>query len=925
MLVCSICPKELTVGYACTCCSKLFCADHASDSCLCGNSLQEISIKVETIDDIDIDWIIYNRNKRIGTVGLRFLPSYFFKILSILEASDSQVEVIILPTKNESVILEKALYKKADMTYEDRIVNQKSRYSIFYQDEHHPCYLLLNQQALNEKTGVFLTLLILSMYSKIRENQQILDRKQDEIINSIGQVLFGYNQKMGIPFISADDVIRTLITNLIKNIQQDFFEAKSIHDLLAQQIYDNDIGDYLKYKIEITFQSMDYSARFIIFEVFQNLEKILHLIILTGSASPNAKLFNFLMNSFNLEYLLFKQKYSDMLDLIRAADLIVKNQQRIIFNNFDEFVKSVSLVIMDAFSQIEARYVSLGESLDLVRLSNYYLDELENHKLVFVPKIGTIYGYTDLLQTILQKEGVYPEVRIMAGYALENTLLTWLMLDSTPERFQQYAKNTKILALLIEKSIPEIMEKNGSTEDFQGSSLKYDDAAQKLLTASKVAKSFGDIAIETEFAMLAESIAIKYNLPSIKTAILWTKFVDTQNFDYLDEIRRVLEGQDEQALEKINFLASPIRLLAESLLTHDGIDQKIDKAQQILFDSVSVGVDLKTDAIPSLRTSEGLHYVLEIFRNLLKFENGNIYSIRQAYNSALALKDVLLPKDPLLILTLKTAILFYLVKGNMEKSATLCEKLSLINDVEGFNRKYVEMAYEWISISRKDERGYIYKNRFEYKGKDVWLQALSRFIEQSMERELSLSLAGSKAIVLVEGITDSLVFQEFKEKIAPFEKIRFIDLEGFPNFSYYTESRVIKELKVPTYLIFDGDTREEERRKIIENMKKNNFNPSHSYTLIGSSIEYYLLDSRAITSAFCEKIKGSQEVELFLRKMASKKNKKAVAEILCRHFGLGQYDKNLAKKIAASFKKDEISPEISSILLKIVQLQNIDD
>jgi predicted ATP-dependent endonuclease of OLD family len=193
-----------------------------------------------------------------------------------------------------------------------------------------------------------------------------------------------------------------------------------------------------------------------------------------------------------------------------------------------------------------------------------------------------------------------------------------------------------------------------------------------------------------------------------------------------------------------------------------------------------------------------------------------------------------------------------------------------------------------------------------------------------MEADLSLNIAGSKVLVFVEGITDLLVFNEFKNKIQSQAKIHFMELEGFSNFGYYAESKVVRELKIPVYLIFDGDTREEKKQKMISSMQKQILIISKRvYTLQKSSIESYLLNPKAIVEAYPAKKLNIKDIQEFLNELQSKKNKKTVMELLFTKFKIGSYSKESAKRIASKFGDNEIDVELRFLLTKIAQLKNV--
>ena len=922
MLQCSSCPNEFVQGQVCDKCSKLFCAEHKLDSCaFCGGKLRHVHNEVEKYGEIEINWLAIDDNLQVGTVGLNSLPAYTMEILSNIRLSNSQLRVILFDSKERSIKFEKAFCQKHERLYQKKAVHERSRYSFLFLEEPNLYYLLLNLNSINDRTAIFLTMLNIQILAEVKHNREVLEKKE-QIITSIGNVLFEYNKKMNIPFISADEMISTLVTNLVTNVQQDYIEASALRKLLENRNYSNDVGEFIKYKIDTAISVMDFDSRFFIAEVFQTLEKFLHINILLASISSNAYLMRFLENSFDRTFDLFKKKYSELPDLIRAATYICENQSQIVFSTYDKFAGSISSIIQNAFSEIEARYVSLAEAVSLIKLSDYYLTGLANGEFVFVPNIGTIHGYFELLKKVFKKEGIYPEIRIVAGYALEHSLLSWLMMDPTSSLFHEYVKHTKELALLIETSLPEILKKNGPIGNFRGSSLTYDDAAQKLLAASKIAKSFGDTKIEKEFGQIAERMARKYDLLSIKIMLWWAKFVETQNFSYLNKIHESMSGQTSKTLYGLNYLAVPIDLLAKSVLFREQIDHNIERAQEILLNFAAVGVTLEVDAKASLRTDLGFYHIFDMFRELLKYQ-GKIEDIKKAYSSALALTEVLLPADPLMIFSLKTRIIYHVLNNNMEPALDLCKKLSSYPDTEGCIRQFLNITMKWIEIcSKKEERKYIYQYEFQYNGKDVWILILQSFIRRSMEDDLSKNIAGSKAAVFVEGITDILVLKAFRDKIRANERIYFFDMEGFANYQYYAESKVVKELKMPVYLIFDGDTRQEKRKKVIQILKRRSITANHVYTLQKNSIENYLLNPQSISRAYPKKELDEEIIQEFFEKTKNKKNKKRVLQLLFEQFNLGSYNEKTAELIASKTEVNEIDPEIKQLLKKIIALES---
>jgi hypothetical protein len=923
MLLCSKCPKEFVQGYICKDCSKLFCSQHQLDSCaFCGGKLEFVKNEIERIGVLEVNWLVFNGSKRVGVVGINFLPSYTMKIESADSSLNSGLKIVLFDSKEKSIEFEKAILKKHDLDYRERLVTEKSRYSIIGIDEPEAYYLLLNTKSIGETTATFLTALNSRIIDKIRSNRGIF-AKQEKLMLSFGKVFFAYNRKMGIPFISAHEEIQQHIRNLVSNVQQDYFESIALRELLENRNYFNDIGEYIKYKIEVAFSLLDFEARFILIEVFQTLEKMLHIAVLLTSISSNTSLAQFLMNVVNRDYQTFKKKYSELPDLIRAADYIFNNQSKIVFSTYDEYVEAISSIIQGSFSKIEARYVSLAEGIDLFRLSQYYLAGLEKGEFASAPNIGTIYAYVKLLQNIMQREGIYPEVRIIAGYALENTLLAWLLIEPDFSRFQELATCTKQLAELIETNLPEIQMKNGSIDGLHGSPITYEDAAMKLLTVSRIARSFGSADIEKEFCQTIKRMINEYDLLTIKIDLLWIDFVDTQNFSYLTQIHEIMRKIDLEKFPHRKHLFVPIDLLVQSILYQEKVVQNIEKAQEILLDSISEGVTLHTYAQPSIRTTEAFYYLLEMFKHLLEWQE-KTENIKKAYFASLVLAETLLKIDPILIMSIKTRILYKVLNNDLKDASSLCKRLASYEDPEAYIKQFLDITKRWIEIClMEDERKYIYQHEFQYKGKDIWIQILLDFIHKSMEDDLTKNIAGSKALVFVEGITDLLVLKTFKDKIRPNERINFIDIEGYANYKYYAESKVIKKLRIPTYLIFDGDTRQTKKRRIIKDLNRLSIQTSHIYTLKQNSIENYILKPKSINRAYSKKGLSEKDIKEFFAKTKNKKNKKQVLQWLFNRFKLGSYGKKAAEQIAIKTKVNEIDPEITQLLKRIMKLETV--
>jgi len=890
----------------------------------CGGFLEELSIETERLRKTSIQWLNYDGSRNLGIAGLDRLPSYTINVMRKIAKGNRRLKVILFPSKADSIEYEKAILENYDHTQADRAFSEKSRFTILHASEHKgPKYLLLNVKALEESKISFLIDLFSRFFSKIEDHKDIFERHYDRLADAFVKAVFSYTEKMGIPFIYADEMLKELLRNMIQNVQLNYLECCALRDLLNEGVSVNELADYLEYKIKISLETLDYEMRFQLVEVYQTVEKMLLIATLMSSISNHKPLSQYLTNALKKDFIEFKRRYAELPDLLRAIDLMFTDKEKITFTSYREYIESIAELVREAFSEIEARYVSLGESLALLKLSEFYLEGLEAGQILSAPGIGSINKYIELLEKVFSKEGIYPEVRIMAGMALEHTLLTWILIDRDFSRYLKLVGLVKQFCKLVEESLPEILKKNGTVSGFTGSPLTYEDAVLKILSASKIAKGFGDSETEEELHVIAEKMATRYNLPSIKVDLLWTRFVESHDFSYLFGIHETARQINLKKFPYRKYIAVPIDLLVQALLYEEEVESKISKAQDLVLEGSSTGTRQATYIPQSIQTAQALYNVFEIFKHLLAWGKSSD-DLKKAYYTSLALRETLAKTDALNLIALKTEILYKLTKRDFPAVFKLCDELSHYPDRQGKIKLYKEFASKWIEIcTDESQRSYVHQKEFHYDGKDIWMKILVTIVRESMENDLQASISGSKAIVFVEGKTDVLVLKVIANKLFPNTKISFIDIEGFTNYRYYIEAKITSELKIPCYLILDGDTTEKKKADLVKRFDKLSLSKQYVYALQENAIEDYFLIPEAIKNAYPNMSLNEQSIKEFLLKNRRKKSKKLVLQALFKKGGLEAYDKNYAERIARMIEKSQIRPELVYILTKICNLQKL--
>jgi hypothetical protein len=868
-----------------------------------------------------VHWVIL-KEKRFGLVKLDYPPSYVMNMLQRLPLSP-QLRLILFASKADSVAFENKIRKAWGQPEEDRIITAKSRYTVFFRSSTDPTYILLNVSAIDKSTAGFLTSLLSNYIDELKERHGVIEADR-KLLETLALTFYSYPRKMEIPFVYADEMALKLVHVMAQNIQLSYLECLALRRLLNTNKF-NDLAEYLTYKAKLGFESLDYEMRFQLPEVYHVLEIILQAAIFLSAVSDHRPLAEYMSNVFWSEFGKFKTRYSELPDALRASELILSRKHEIRFSSYEDYVTGISQLFETAFRKIEARYGSLGEGIALVKLSEFYLNALDAGVFVIHEEIGSIDNYIELLKRVFKKEGTYPEVRILAGMALSQTLLTWTMMDHNLQRFAELVSCTKQFCKLVIRSLPEIRKKNGTVSGFTGSPLTYEDALLNVLSISSLARSLGDSRTERELLKYAERTANRYDVPSIRFHLWWGRFVALQDFRYLSKLHEITAQID---FKRFSYLENTIRsldLFAQAIIYREDVELRLRLAQELMLDDVSKTTGQNVHVVQSIQHTGVLYLVFEMFKHIL-LPHQTPSSLRKAYIASLALENAIAKADRLNLFVINTKLLYKLVTNDFAQASQLRQEAAKFADRKGKTKAYLDYVERWIDVCNRQNqrRRYVYQKDFHYEGDDIWVRALQSHIQKTMETDLDLDVSGCTAIVFVEGETDEFVFREFSGKICPGVKVSFLDIEGYTNYRFYVEAKITNELRIPLYLIFDGDTRAGRKESLENQFAKLSIGKRHVYTLKGNSVENYLLNPNAIKKAYPDMRLSVEEIQGFLQKNRNKRNKKNVLDTLFRLYGLGSYNKNAARHIAHRFKKDEIDIELVQIISKIGSLVNLD-
>jgi hypothetical protein len=180
---------------------------------------------------------------------------------------------------------------------------------------------------------------------------------------------------------------------------------------------------------------------------------------------------------------------------------------------YESYLNSVANALTEALNAIEPRYVHLAESVMLANIAEQFSKDIEAGGFLIIPEIGSVNNFMDLLSKIFYKNGVYPEVRIIAGLILHNLQTTLLRLGIDPILYKKTVGTVLDLSKLIEDSVPEIQRIKDLVPWYRGSPLEYLDAVLDLLAESQFAEYFfNDMSTANMLTKKAEEMTERYNI-----------------------------------------------------------------------------------------------------------------------------------------------------------------------------------------------------------------------------------------------------------------------------------------------------------------------------------------------------------------------------------------------------------------------------
>jgi hypothetical protein len=782
----------------------------------------------------------------------------------------------------------------------------RSRYSILGSGSSPDRYLLLYTHLISGPK--------LSFFLDFFERMKLASRGSDRMLargaQILSKVLQAYAIKQGFDFVSpSEELQRTSLRVSVGN--WDTYISSKILQVLVNRENSHEAASFLVEKIDITFFMLDWKMVEWFYEVFNILGAYSRVLTIIRSVRDKSNLEPLLMQRFREHDAKTRARLKGHPDLVRALDYIFEKEPGVDSDtSYASYIQSRETILVEAVRLLDNSYVYVDSIEELMNSATEYLRQIDLELPGTTPRFGAINNFLRKCDEVFHKEGIYPEVRISAGMA------EWRVLESLVFRRHDYAAYLNLVRIsqeeadLFESALPIIKKKNHK------SPLSYLDAAIGLLSASSIARTNEEPDVAERLWNEGCAFVERHDIAVLRTRIYWAKFLRTYDYDNLRAIQRLHLSADQKQnpgyLEKNQFIGQ----VAIALLQEKDQDMTLDRAEGYLGTDVSpdsmVGIVLdQFNLEASLYLS---HLLRALFSCLGGIDEQKLDSLRRA---TMLMERETSPISDTQTLFLKTQILLGAIKGDVAVVEEGSSRIGKLTETDSGISSFVNAAKRWVQTPA-DRRGLRFYQLLdtELDHQDAWARILTNFMKENAKKELRPEdILDYDAMVLVEGAIDARVYPILFKIVGGKNKLLFIDAGGWTNMNYFALARNAVAFRRPLTVVFDGDTNSAKNTAVKQRLVTELKIPDERVlTLPGRTLENFLLVPRAIKEAFPEITLSQSEIIRAIQESGNKRNKKDVIQAILIEYAGIRYNEDSAARIASAIHREDIKPEMQSIL-----------
>lgn len=921
MLKCSSCAGKFVRGKLCLDCGKAYCgSENISDCPFCRSRLVEAEVTEEVIGQNIIEWL-HIGNIQMGFVDFRQIPPYILRTLhSSGFKSIEKYRLVLFPSKRSSWEVTNYFRRKMGIpTIEYQKSFEKSRYALVEDPDSKKLYIFLNMSAAAPNIIEFLTVFLSNLVSRIKKFR----KSDNEILaEALGKALFNHNAKLGISFITGDEITKEYFEILQDNVIGIYSEYTTLEELSEDFL--KEMPTFLSQKIELLFSKIEYDRLFYLRGVYDLFNIFIQVSSFLALAQGYQPLKQYVNNVFNLNRDEVKKRLKgDFSDVLKSLGMIVGNlSQKKAYKSYKSYSESVAETLKCALGILRPKYLRFSEIGSLFQISKEYERKIEIGMDPYLPKFGTVDEFSRLLLRLNQRNDIFPEMRIVAGQSLLSILTFRIWKKNDYVSYLQGLELVQELARLIVDNVPAMKSRMGRTERECGL-IGYHDACLALMAFSQFSSAMNDADSVLRLTNLSKHIAQKHKVLTIQTVHGWKDFVETHNYDRLLDVHNSFLAIDYSEHRYVEEYVRTIGHLSIAVFKTESKEDEFDKAENhalAITDFTPPTETLMSYLAQAIQSSEAMYHLVRLFRHIMEANEVDIVApLKRARLESRAMSATIPEIDPLNNFALKTEILYSLITGDRAQTQKACKRLKDRSSHETSVCRLGNNVEKWLSESDR-LKGRRFLIRVDTSEADPWERLFKKIVHAKANEDLDKNIVGADAIVFVEGISDTKILGQFAKTLVPGRKILFMDVVGFTNMKYYSEARIAEKLRVPLFVLFDGDTSAVQTKKRIKELvvRRITLPKTHMLTLERNSIEGYLLVPNAIKKAFPSIQKTTKDIEAFLRGKRTKRNKRQVLGELFDQLGLGKYDYEKGLSIASKLSAPEIDEEIKEIFHRIL-------
>jgi hypothetical protein len=843
-----------------------------------------------------VEWFTFPSAIEVGLVDFDKAPSF---LMDIKGQKLPMAHTILFRNKKASIAFAKSMSPDSFPPFLGPS-RSRSRYSLIQDPSTNRLFLLLNLGAIEKPAGFFIDFLrvFLEEMQRLNSNREL----DDALTMAVGRCYFGFNAKIGIPFVYADEDTSKFVLMLIANVKSAYATAIAISRAINQKNLDQ-AESFISHRLSLIYPSFKKLRPLVVERALELIAYYVDIVLILESVIR----FSDLRGSIAAQIDNWKKGIgrSDA-SFARFMPLVDSTfQAGESLRGIDAFANSLSKVIVMSFDLLSPQlYHRPQEVSALIQATDLYTEAVANGRAWKGP-LGNTEEFLSLQNRILTKN-LDPEMEIYVRWGILVILITQAE-SGDKTAYERALPHIHKFIISLDSSLSAVTIRNRSFP------FTYEDGGVLLLALSHLALLYGDSVNHYTLRKDARKFAGLHKAIATLVQCDWISYLETGEVTYLQQIRRLLNENDSN-FKKQDLTTQIIWLLSASVLEEDKRPIYLDMADQlaidIIADSQPKGI---VHVFASRMNSELFALVVGLFRAVLTLvdarNTSRLDELKSHASAILELRALHAER----VLALRSIAVHNLLSGQGKLRPILDQLLDLARGSE-LLENFAHAIDEFTKAETPAERiAAIY--RYKLNNLDPWDLVLQSYFTLRLP-ELVNELKPEEGLLLVEGPTDVAVLQTMRTKLG-LGRVLICPIGGYANAPYFLASSSVLESvtkkKIPMFIILDGDVRADKAESITRRLGSG-IGQYMIERISRRTIEEFLLVPGAIKRAFPEMEMTENEIASVIAENREGDKKEVLQTVLEKGKVKLVYGPAVAGRIASAMKSDEIDAELARLL-----------